>query len=191
MTATELPAPPRLRPRAVGVGFVLAVGAILNCMSELGSACYVAWMVLAIPVLALLAAISAWQAAGEFGRARNAHALARGWQLALTVGAIVLLPLQGEIHDLVGVAKVRSRLHAEAWNHPDQPGPHVAVVQTGEFLFAIWGYVYDDSGEIEKPCGTQSDLWLQRAGEARLGNFDYCSASVSHVIGPYYSWGER
>ena len=191
MTTADLSAPPRLRTRAVVVSFVLAVGALLNCLSELGPICYVAWMALALPVLALLAAVSAFQALAELERGRRAHAIARGWQLALAAGAIVALPLLGEVHDLVDVAKVGSRLHAEAWSHPDQPGPHIAVVQTGEFLTATWGYLHDDSGEIEKPCGTQSDLWLQRAGEARFGNLDYCSMNLSHVIGPYYRWGER
>ena len=186
----ETAAPPRLRTRFVIVSFALAVGAILNCLSELGSLCYVAWMVLAIPVLALLAAISAFQVLRELDRGRRAHAVARGWQLALAAGAIVALPMLGEIHNYVEVAKLGSRLRAEAWAHPDKPGPHIAVIQSGAFLRAVWGYLYDDSGEIEKPCGTQSEAWLARAAEARLGDFDYCSGSVHHVIGPYYSWGE-
>ena len=183
--------PPRLRTRVVIVAFALAVGAILNGLSELGTLCYVAWMVLAIPVLALLAMVSVFQMLGELERGRRRHAAARAWQLALAAGAIVLLPMLGEIHDYVDVAKLGSRLRAEAWAPPDQPGPHIAVVQTGDFLLASWGYIYDDSGEIEKPCGTQSHEWLARATDTWLGSHDYCGMALHHVIGPYYRWGER
>ena len=187
----ETAAPPRLRTRVVIVSFALAVAAILNGLSELGTLCYVAWMVLAIPVLALLAAISAFQVLQELDRGRRSHAVARGWQRGLAADAIAALPMLGEIHNYVEVAKLSSRLRAAAWTHPDQPGPHLAAVRTGDFLTAVWGYVYDDSGEIDKPCGTRSDVWLARAADARLGDFDYCSMSVHHVIGPYYRWGEN
>ena len=187
----ETPAPPRLRTRVVIVSFALAVGVILNSLSEIGTLCYLAWMVLAIPMLALLAVVSAFQVLSELDRGRRAHAVARGWQLALAAGAIVALPMLGEIHDYVEVAKLGSRLRAEAWAHPDNPGPHIAVARTGDFLSAVWGYLYDDSGEIEKPCGTQSDEWLARAADARLGDYDYCAMNLHHVVGPYYRWGER
>ena len=191
MTTADRPAPPSLRTRMFIVALVLSVGIILNGLSELGTLVYVAWMALALPVLAVLGLVSAWQLFDEFGLRRRAHMAARAWQLALAVGAIVVLPMLGEIHDLVDVAKYHARLHAAAWAHDERPGPHFAVIQTSEFLTAIWGYVYDDSGEIRKPCGTQSPAWLARASEAQIGSFDYCAANLVHVIGPYYSWGQN
>ena len=184
-------APPGTRARVFIVALVLSVGIILNGLSELGTLVYVAWMALTLPILAVLALVSAWQLFDEFHLRRRAHLAARGWQLALAAGAIVVLPMLGEIHDLLDVARCHARLHAAAWGDADGPGPHLAVIQTGEFLTAIWGYVYDDSGEIRKPCGTQSPEWLARAAQAQFGNFDYCAANLAHVIGPYYRWGQN
>ncbi|MFL6696855.1 MAG: hypothetical protein ACJ8GJ_06775 [Vitreoscilla sp.] len=191
MTTVDRPAPPGIRTHMFIVALVLSVGVILNGLSELGTLVYAAWMALTLPILAALALVSGWQLFDEFDRRRRAHLAARAWQLALAAGAVVLLPMLGEIHDLVDVAKCHARLHAAAWADANGPGPHLAVIQTGEFLTAVWGYVYDDSGEIRKPCGTQSPAWLARAAQVQFGNFEYCSANLSHVIGPYYRWGQR
>ncbi len=190
MTTTASP-PPSLRTRMFIVALVLSVGVILNGLSELGTLVYIAWMAMTLPILAVLALVSAWQLFDQFDLRRRAHMAVRAWQLALAAGAIVLLPMLGEIHDLLDVARYRARLHAAAWREADGPEPHLAVIQTGEFLTAIWGYVYDDSGEIRKPCGTQSPEWLARAAQAQFGNFDDCAANLSHVIGPYYRWGQN
>jgi len=191
MHAIEPAPPPSLRTRVAVVSFAVGVGAILNALSEIGAVAYIAWMALAAPVLAVMALVSAGRVREELGRRRRAHAAARAWQLALTVGAILVLPALGAIHDLIDVARCRPQLQAAAWAHPDRPGPHLAAIRTGGFLTATWGYAYDDSGEIEKPCGTQSPEWLARAIDARLANtVDDCAMNLVHVVGPYYRWGE-
>jgi hypothetical protein len=186
--AVHDPLLPRLRTRVLVVLFPLAVGAILGGLPG-WQICFFAWMVLAMPTLALLAFISACLLLAELYRGRRQHAAFRGWQVALSIAAMLVLPMLGRLSEFVELAGVRTQLHAQAWAGAHDGGPHIAIVDTGDLLTFPSGYVYDDSGEIAKPCGPHSDAWLRRAAAARIG--DDCSMSVRHVIGPYYRWGER
>jgi len=181
---------PRVRPQAVFVAFVLAVGVVLNGLSQLGTLASAAWMALAWPVLAVMALFSAGRLAGARSPARRGHARAHAARLALAVGAMAALPAIGVAADLADVVRFHARLHDAAWAPADRPGPHLAAIQTGDFLGARWGYLYDDSGEVTRPCGTQSDRWLANAARTGVAERDLCSEALTHVIGPYYRWAE-
>ena len=147
------------------------------------------WLLCAGAVLALLALVAALQGFVELYRGRRQHALHRGCQLALPLAGILALPILGHVSQFVGLMAVGWSLRASAWARPQEGVPHLASIRMGSFLLMGWGYVYDDSGEFQKPCGTQSDEWLRHA---RVAEVDYrCSMSVTHLVGSYYEWFDQ
>ncbi len=172
-------------PRSVA--FVLAVGAVLGVVPD-WSFLYFLWLLaggFALLGLALLALMMLFRAFDRGDRQRIAR---RGWRLAASVAALPVLMMLGGLSQFVDVVQRGPALRAQAWAHDANGLPHLAVVQTGVDLRGAWGYVYDDSGQIEMPCGTQPATWLQAATDARLGD---CDLHVSHVMGPYYRWEQR
>jgi hypothetical protein len=179
---------PPLRTRFLVVLFPLVVGTILGSVPGL-DLCAVVWFLLAVPALGLLAFVSACQVLVELYGGRRLRAMRRGWQLALPLAGIFALPLLDQLSKFVELITVRSQLRASAWARPQEGGPHVASIQMDSFLLMAWGYAYDDSGEIDKPCGMQSDGWLRHADIAGVAY--RCSMSVTHLVGPYYEWFDQ
>ena len=67
MQVVERPAPPSLRARLAIVAFAIAVGAIRDSLTQIGTLAYVAWMALALPGLAVLAVASGVQCPYRWG----------------------------------------------------------------------------------------------------------------------------
>ena len=182
MTATA-----RLRRCPVSVAIVLAIGAVLGAVSELDLVFFF-WLLVALPALLLLALVALLALFRELDRGDPARVARRGWRLAATLAAMPMLLMLGGLAPFVDVARYAERLRAEARSHEHRELPDLAIVQTGSSFLASWGLLYDETGEITMPCGTQSEAWLRGAIQAHLG--DTCDLHISRVIGPYYRWAQ-
>lgn len=183
----ELPSPPALRRCPATVAIVLAIGAVLGSVPN-WSILFFFWLMAGLPALLLQSVIALFMLFRELDRGRGPAVVRRGWRVATSLAAIPLLVMVGDLSDFVEIARLGPLLRADAQQRGGQGGPHLAIVQTGDFFMASWGYLYDDTGEVTKPCGMQSAAWLA-AATGRVG--DSCDMSVRHVIGPFYRWGER
>ncbi len=172
-------------PRSVAV--VLAIGAVLGAVSGLDLAFFF-WLLVALPALLLLAIVALLALFHEFDRGDPTRVARRGWRLAVTLAAMPMLMMLGGLSQFVDVARYAEGLRAEARSHEHRELPDLAIVRTGSSFLSSWGLLYDETGEITLPCGTQSEAWLQGAIQAHLG--DTCDLHIGRVIGPYYRWAQ-
>lgn len=172
-------------PRSVAI--VLAIGAVPGAVSELDLVFFF-WLLVALPALLLLAIVALLALFREFDRGDPALVARRAWRLAATLAAMPMLMLLGGLAQFADVARHAGELRAKARAHEHRELPDLAIVRTGSSFLVSWGLLYDETGEITMPCGTQSDAWRQGAAQAHLG--DTCDLHVSRVIGPYYRWSQ-
>lgn len=182
MTRADLPR----CPRAVAV--VLAIGAVLGAVPRLDFA-YFLWLLAGLPALLLLAVFALLALLREFDRGDPVLVARRAWRLGISLLAMPLLLMLGGLSSYVEVWQLGATLREEARSHEHRELPDLALMQTGSSLRGAWGLLYDETGEISMPCGTQSDAWLQGALQAHLG--DTCDMQISRVFGPYYRWEQR
>ncbi|MDD5541948.1 MAG: hypothetical protein PHX83_02120 [Acidobacteriia bacterium] len=86
----------------------------------------------------------------------------------------------------VGLAFVYPSLSSSVDRLPKDAVPHVIAIETDGFLDMCSGYAYDDSGEVQKEAGTQSQAWREQASKSALQG-KYWAAT--RLIGHYYRWG--
>ncbi len=166
--AAGLRSAPRLRNRAVASLSLGAALAGLIMPVVLWSISFDAAFMLALPFLALwaLAALTVFVFA-------LITALRRRWRRALSLSAFPLVAMAAFLNfgylwqhaidfgETIHFFAYRSTYLAEAAKLPASPAPRLASFNSGEFIAAD-SVAYDESDEIDRPEGQESEAWKKR-----------------------------
>jgi hypothetical protein len=119
------------------------------------------------------------------------------WPVAILEGAFVSAVVATVLQPQLFVTPLRTtsnyiqlaitypmiKTRVESWP-PDQT-PRVLIFETDGFLSGASGLAFDDSDEISKAPGSQSDAWKARISNSPLGMKCW---QATRLIGSYYAW---